>query len=259
MPLTVVARRETIVDAINSFKATYHDDYYLVNGLARQYLVDPIEEKAALLADALAGALVNWGAGSRRAPNVRPVSELKKALLALPFHKSLLEFSGGALATMTIIGGRTRMIGGAVGHLVFDASLLAVLSHISTRLLIGNTNVTYPMKALLLLTGFMPALDSQVRRGLSSAGFPGTSATRFRMPEDNGSLEARKLTRLPFYLGECFATNKALLTSAAIESNYPWLADEPGRLLDVLMFMQGSMAAPLFAFTPRVPRWHALP
>lgn len=77
------------------------------------------------------------------------------------------------------------------------------------------------------------------------------------MPNGVGSLRARKLTRLPFYLGECFDANKALLTGAAAHSHYPWLVDEPGRLFDILLFMQGSGAAPLLRFDPSFPPWNA--
>ncbi|WP_141217869.1 hypothetical protein [Bordetella genomosp. 5] len=261
MPLTVVAPHAAIVTAINSFNAGYHHDYHLVNGLAKPYLAAPTEANAALLARALRTVLTNWGAGSRKAPGVQELPALIATLLNPTFHASLVGFAGGALATLTVVDGHARMIGGLVAEAhctEFDTRLLSVLSDMSALLLLGNTNVTYPMKALLLLTGFMPALDSQVRRGLSSAGFVGTTATQFLLPADMGSLRARKLTRLPFYLGECFAANRALLTGAAADSHYPWLVDEPGRLFDILLFMQGSGATPLFGFAPRAPNWHAL-
>ncbi|WP_241082640.1 hypothetical protein [Achromobacter xylosoxidans] len=261
MPLTVVAPHAAIVTAINSFDPGYHHDYHLVKGLATPYLAAPTEANAALLADALGTVLVNWGAGSRKAPSVRALPALIATLLNPTFHDSLLGFKGGALAMLAVVNGHARSLGGlaAEAHCTaFDTRLLSVLSDISALLLIGNTNVTYPMKVLLLLTGFMPALDSQVRRGLSSAGFAGASATQFLMPGDMGSLRARKLTRLPFYLGDCFAANRALLIGAAADSHYPWLVDEPGRLFDILLFMQGSGGAPLFKFVPRVPNWYAL-
>lgn len=261
MPLTVAAPHEAIVTAINSFNPGYHRDYHLVKGLATPYLAAPTEANAALLADALKTVLVNWGAGSRQAPNVQALPALIAILLNPTFHASLLGFTGGALVTLTVANGHVRMIGGLATEArctAFDTRLLSVLADISALFFIGNTNVTYPMKVLLLLTGFMPALDSQVRRGLSSTGFVGTSATQFLMPTDMDCLNARKLTRLPFYLGDCFVANRALLTGAAADSDYPWLVDEPGRLFDILLFMQGSAAMPLFRFAPTVPNWHAL-
>lgn len=262
MPLIVVAPHSAIVTAINSFNPGYHHDYHSVKGLATPYLAAPTEANAALLAEALETVLINWGAGSRKAPSVRALPALIATLLNPTFHASLLGFTSGALATLTVVNNYDRMVGGsaAAAHCTeFDTRFLSVLSDISALFLIGNTNVTYPMKVLLLLTGFMPALDSQVRQGLSSAGFVGTSATQFLMPVGRDSLRARKLTRLPFYLGECFAANKALLTGAAADSHYPWLVHEPGRLFDILLFMQGSGAASLLRFAPRVRSWHALP
>lgn len=261
MPLAVVAPHADIIKAINSFNHKYHHDYYVVNRLAAPYLAAPTEANAIPLADALKTVLINWGAGKRKAPSVQALPTLIATLLNPTFHASLLGFAGGALATLTVANGHTRMGGSMVVEThgtVFDTRLLSVLSDISALLLVGNTSVTYPMKVLLLLTGFMPALDSQVRLGLSNAGLVGTSATQFLMPADIGSLSARKLTRLPFYLGECFAANKDLLTGAAADSCYPWLVDEPGRLFDILLFMQGSRDIPLFRFTPTASKWYDL-
>ncbi|WP_343584930.1 hypothetical protein [Herbaspirillum sp.] len=262
MRLTVVASHAAIINVINMFNSEYHNDYQSVSKLATLYLATPTEANATPLANVLRSVLIRWGAGKRKAPKVQTLQILEATLLNPAFHASLIGFTNGTLTNLTVIDGSFRMIGNLAdeAHLLeFDKRLLSVLSNISTSLLIENTNVTYPMKVLLLLTGFMPALDSQVRKGLSSAGFVGTNVTRFIMPADMDSFQARKLTRLPFYLGECFATNQSLLTDAAAESDYPWLVDEPGRLLDVLLFMQGSTASPLFLFAPKISNWHALP
>ena len=261
MPLTVVAPRASIVTAINAFNAGYHHDYLLVKNLAAPYLMAPTATNAGPLAAALSEVLYRWGAGKRKAPTVQPVSTLQAVLLDPSFHTLLAGFSAAPITTLSIFGGHSRAVGGVAAEatrLAFDTNLTSVLSQISEKILIGNTNVTYPMKVLLLLTGFMPALDSQVRQGLYSAGFAGTNATQFQMPAGLGSVEAQKLTRLPFFLGECFAANSALLTGAATASHYPWLATEPGRLFDILLFMQGSAAHTLLAFTPRVHNWYGL-
>lgn len=261
MPLTVVAPHAAIVTAINTFNAGYHRDYSLVKGLSAPYMRAPTVANAAPLATELRAVLYRWGAGKQKAPNVQPVPTLQTVLLDPNFHALLAGFSAAPISTMSILGGHTRVVGGASTtaiRLAFDTNLIATLSTISAGMLINNTNVTYPMKVLLLLTGFMPALDSQVRNGLFSAGLTGTNATQFLMPAGLGSVEAKKLTRLPFILGDCFASNAAVLTHAATASHYPWLATEPGRLFDVLLFMQGSAAHPLFAFTPRVRNWYGL-
>lgn len=70
MPLKVVAPRAAIVTAINSFNPGYHDDYHRVKGLAKPYLAAPTAANAARLAGVLETVLINWGAGSRKAPSV---------------------------------------------------------------------------------------------------------------------------------------------------------------------------------------------
>lgn len=261
MPLTVIAPHARIVKAINTFNADYHRDYLLVRTLSAPYLLAPTAANAALLATALSAVLYRWGAGKRGAPTVQPVPTLQTVLLDPAFHALISGLSTVPITTLSVPGGHNRAVRGvatATTRLAFDTNLISAFSKISGRILIGNTNVTYPTKVLLLLTGLMPALDSQVRQGLFSAGFSGTKATQFLMPSGLGSVEAQKLTRLPFLLGECFAANAALLTGAAIASHYPWLATEPGRLFDILLFMQGSAAHPLLAITPRVRNWYCL-
>jgi len=61
----------------------------------------------------------------------------------------------------------------------FDDALLSVLREISQRLFVDNSNVTYPTKALLLISGLMPALDNRVRAGLGRAGFSGVKKLSF--------------------------------------------------------------------------------
>jgi len=261
MPLTVVASHAQIVAAINGFNAEYHRDYLFAKGLAAPYLVAPTAGNAAPLAQGLSSVLRRWGSGKRGAPTVQPLPILQAALLKPNVHALLVGFAGSPIPTLALRSGVDRAVGGvntAAIRLAFDTNLNSVLSLLSIDVFVGNTNVTYPMKALLLLTGFMPALDSQVRKGLGRAGFTGTNVTQFLMPVGIHSNEAKKLTRLPFYLAECYAANSALLTRSATASHYPWLAAEPGRLFDVLLFMQGSGAHPLVALTPPNRHWYGL-
>ncbi len=259
MLLNVVANQARIVAAINGFSAGYHSDYLLVKRLAAPYLGAPTAANAAALAQGLSAVLYRWGAGRRGAPAVQPLPALQATLLNTALHALLVGFATSPISTLAIVGGVNRVVSGAnaaASRQAFDTNLTSVLSQLSIGVLVGNTNVTYPMKALLLLTGFMPALDSQVRRGLGAAGFSGINVTRFLLPAGIHSNEARKLTRLPFYLAECYGANSALLTGAATASSYPWLAADLGRLFDILLFMQGSAAHPLFALTPPNRHWH---
>lgn len=118
----------------------------------------------------------------------------------------------------------------------FDECLLGALEALAAGLLERNTNVTYPMKALLLLTGLMPAFDSQVRGGLAVAGVGGINRTRYPMPT-RGSADAQKICALPFYLADCADAGKGL-GDAIRASRYPTLLGDTGRLFDVVLFMQ---------------------
>ena len=123
----------------------------------------------------------------------------------------------------------------------FDSNLLSVLRDLGNRLFVGNTNVTFPMKALLLITGFMPALDSErVRTGLERGDFPGMNRTQYLLPADAAHADGKKITRLPFLLGECWTTCTQQLQEGLANSSFPGLREEPGRVFDILLFMQGD-------------------
>lgn len=261
MSLIVTGTHADLVDAINNFNAGYHRDYFSVRQLSGQYLLTPNATTAAPLAKELSDVLYRWGAGNRKAPSVRPLADLEKALLDPRALKLLTSLVSRQMATLSLTGTGNSLKRSILISTVasFDADLLDVLSFISSRFLIGNTNVTYPMKALMMLTGFMPALDSQVRQGLGIAGFAGTNATRFLLPQTSKNIEALKLTRLPFYLADCFSKHSALLDSAIKASRYPALVSEPGRVFDVLLFMQGSTGKTLLTLNPTASDWYRIP
>jgi len=123
----------------------------------------------------------------------------------------------------------------------FDEILISTLNDLSNLFLIGNTNVTYPMKLLLLITGFMPALDSQVKGGLAIAGVKGINSTRFLLPNSVTDTNAKKICCLPFYINDCVGRYADLLNDAVSSSFYKQLLGEHGRIFDVLFFMQNSL------------------
>ena len=264
MPLQVVATHQQLVDAINEFSANYHADYFRIRPLALEYLNNPFAENTEALARELSAVLYSWGAGRRGAPNVLPLEMVQQALTIPALHNLLTLVSGSPLTTLSLHGGVNRAIHGtgtAPVRAAFDANLQNALVALSTGIFAGNTNVTYPMKALLLITGLMPALDSQVRRGLGSAGFAGIGAwmNQFKLPGNRQSANALKLTRLPFLLADCYANHANLLTGAGAASRYPGLSAEIGRLFDVLFFIQGSAGYPVFTLNPPARDWYRLP
>jgi hypothetical protein len=95
------------------------------------------------------------------------------------------------------------------------------------------------MKAILLMIGLMPAFDSQVRRGLQRAGFRGFCSTQYLLPEGMDGAGWWKISRLPFLLGECWNHDARQLKAAILASDYPALVDMPGRVFDILLFVQG--------------------
>ena len=261
MSLIIVASHTELVAAINNFNAGYHRDYSCVRKLSASYLKTPLSSTAAQLAQELSNVLYRWGAGKRKAPLVQPIKVIEKALLDPDFHKLLSWFASitPAMLSLTGTGHSLKRTISTSTCAILDANLLSVLSQISAKFLIGNTNVTYPMKAMMLLTGFMPALDSQVRKGLGLASFKNTNVTQFLMPSLSKSSEALKLTRLPFYLADCYTRHTLLINTAIAASMYPLLVTEPSRVFDILLFMQGSTGAALLKLNTSASRWYDIP
>ena len=141
----------------------------------------------------------------------------------------------------------------------FDSNLLSVLRALGSSLFIGNTNVTFPMKAVLLLTGFMPALDSQVRMGLQRGGFLGMNKTQYLLPDNTAHADGMKISRLPFLLGQCWTTCAQQLHEAVASSSFPELSEEAGRVFDILLFMQADNDSPiLVTCDPPSKDWYKL-
>lgn len=233
-----------IARAINDFPAQYHQDFLEARRIGQLYVLErePGEETSRRLAASIHGILRRWGAGVRRAPAVRSKDKLYQALRSRGRHSALAELSRAHLSRLSLAG-RQRTIdgradGAAIGN--FGSIVLSVLRDLSLNFFDGNRNVTYPMKAALLITGLMPAFDSQVRSGLSRSGFEGMASTQFLVPSGERCANARKVTRLPFILGQCWSEFGEDLRTGIRRSGRPELIQEPGRVFDVLFFMQGS-------------------
>lgn len=239
--LRVVGEEIDIRSAINRFNSSYHEDFSRVRKISAAYLTALTTQNATALADALRSALMNWGAGARKAPMLHLPSQAAARLCDPNLHAKLVRFDSHQLRGFALSSADKRIfttegLYPSAAH--FDADLLGVLKMLAEALFVNNTNVTYPMKALLLITGFMPALDSQVRKGLQHAGFQGFSSSRYLLPSDTQKAAGQKLCRLPFSLGQCWEQNKELLTKAVLKSDHPALQFEPGRVFDILLFMQ---------------------
>jgi hypothetical protein len=116
-------------------------------------------------------------------------------------------------------------------------------------LFINNTSITYPMKALLLITGLMPALDSQVRGGLTLAGKAGFTGQQL-LPWNTQQAAGRRICDLPFYLGHCWSLNREVFIEGISSSRHKDLQGAPGRVFDILLFMQNRPnRKPILAFS----------
>ena len=238
MRLHLNANSDDIRDAIDEFDKGYHADFFNTRRIAKEYLKDDGVKHSGELAESLMNSLINFGAGRRGAPEVKSVEQVEEFLELDKNHK--------CFAALSECG--SRLYGSGCEFSGFRENLLYIIQATSNGILEKAANVTYPTKALMLVTGFMPALDSQVRSGLRRAGLCGFGGTRFLVPNANGDLEARKLVALPPILGKFYRQYSDTLKEGLAKSEYPHLKDEPGRLLDVMLFMQGKAdngAAPM--------------
>lgn len=239
--LRIVGSFLDITSALNDFKQSYHQDFANVQLVARRYLNAPSGAgNAVLLAQALSTALRNWGACKRRSPILRPVSQIESALTEKRLHDRLLKLSQQSLSAFSLDQQENRLLenNAPFDHAgAFDREILGILNTLADVLFFNNTSVTYPMKALLLITGLMPALDSQVRGGLTRAGKAGFTGQQL-LPRNAQQAAGRRICELPFYLGHCWNSNREVFMKGILDSNNQELQGTPGRVFDILLFMQ---------------------
>lgn len=263
MGFSVTSTSGAITAAVNAFNSSYHADYFTVRGLAKTYLATPPSAiTASPLAGALRSVLTNWGAGKRGAPSCQSVAAITHALSSATFHKDLVNLET-SINYLAISSGRRCLNHSSPFATVaaFDDCLIDTLNSISTALLVSNTNVTYPMKSLLLLTGLMPAFDSQVKGGLAIAGVSGVNRTRYLLPT-KGSADSKKICALPFYIAECISRFSSVISKEVSASSYPTLSCEHGRIFDVLLFVQRGLtpATAVVSFSPPLigTHWYSI-
>ncbi|RMV83071.1 hypothetical protein ALP03_01534 [Pseudomonas amygdali pv. tabaci] len=241
--LRLVGSSLDITSAINDFRPSYHQDFANVQSVACRYLNAPSgSANAALLAQALSTALRSWGACRRRSPILRPIPQIVSALKDRRLHERLLKLSQQSLAAFSLYLQEHRLLDSDaplndVG--AFDQEILGILNTLASVLFFNNTNVTYPMKALLLITGLIPALDSQVRGGLTRAGKAGFTGQQL-LPRNVQQAAGRRICELPYYLGHCWNLHREVFEEGILKSDHKGLQDTPGRVFDILLFMQNQ-------------------
>ena len=261
MLLQLIGKSTQIAEAIDAFPAKYHSDYANVRSIGRRYAMEqpPRWSTALQLTKELRQVLFNWGAGKRKAAPLRTEDDFVSTLLETTVQSSLAELASISLADLGI-GRNFRLLNGECDQAKlarFDKLLVSTLQNLSKKLFNGNTNVTYPLKTVLLISGFMPAFDGNVRAGLSNGGFPGVKSTRFPIPSDTRCADGKKLTRLPFILGQCWTRFSCQFQQAVQKSSHSTLLDDPGRVFDVLLFMQADNP-PTLRLDCNFERWYEL-
>lgn len=263
MSFRIISDTAALTQAIDTFNAQYHHDYFSVRRHAAAYLAEPLSLPSAQeLVLPLLAALTSWGAGKRVAPSCRPAVAAAQALCNPALHARLRELAN-SFPYLDVVEGKRYLMDGAPFTTLrqFDRGLIEALGMLADALLVRNTNVTYPMKALLLITGLMPAYDSQVKGGLAIAGVPGVNKTRYLLPRED-CVDAKKICVLPFHIAHCVMHSRVLLDTAIENSRYPELKGEYGRLFDVLLFIQRAHnpQTALIGFSPKPPvrQWYKI-
>ena len=246
--LRLIGSGDEVVAAIDDFRGSYHADYARARDIAKSYLSEPPSlASAAALSEVMYQVLGNWGAGSRKAPIRRSPADTGLRLLNPGLHNRLNKLAGDASSGLRLgpQGARVLTPTSLFNDLKsFDHDLLHTLAELAEAFFENNTNVTYPTKTLLLITGLAPAWDSQVRKGLRRSGMKGVSGTQFLLPADSSRALGQRVCRLPFSVASCWNHNQHLLQEAISQSNHPALCSEPGRVFDILFFMQQDLRRP---------------
>jgi hypothetical protein len=217
---SIVASQDQITTAINEFNHKYHHGFFDAIGLAKACYLEG-QNQFEPLANCLSNTLNAWGAGKRKAPQVVDVITLADVLSDADFGKLCHEL---LLGSRCVYGNQHPWRQGD--------QIIQFLNFVAKYMLIGSTTVTYPMKILLLLTGYMPALDGQVKKGLTLAGAPGFATTSYQL-ESSAELSMQRIQALPIDLSGLW---KQSLHDAVAASQFPKLNDYPGRVFDVLFF-----------------------
>lgn len=226
---SIIANQDQITTAINEFNHKYHQGFFEAIGLAKACYLEE-QNQYEPLANCLSNTLNEWGAGKRKAPQVVDVITLADILSDADFAKLCHELLLGS-----------RCVYGGLHPWRQGYQIMQFLNFVAKHMLIGSTTVTYPMKILLLLTGYMPALDGQVKKGLTLAGASGFATTSYQL-EASGEVSMQRIQSLPVDLSGSWTQT---LQDAVTASQFPELNEYPGRVFDVLFFMQGKEASPL--------------
>lgn len=142
--------------------------------------------------------LYNWGAGQRKAAHPKNSQDIYNALSSKEMRANLKKLKSSSNFLEIKEGMRNINIESKESVKPpfktideYGRTLIVTLNLLSDEMMVDNKTMTYPMKILLLLTGFIPALDGQVRSGLKFAGISGLHAP-LHMSNNPGETSAKK-------------------------------------------------------------------
>lgn len=238
--------RDHVSRAVNSFNPNYHRHYqgFLKHRAAYLGVVEPSDTVCLQAATALIEVLKAWGAGKRKAPVPKSASCIAQMLADEAFHGRVKRLKNFRLDYCIMRPARafSATQPGHVDVAAFDQDLAGALRRIAAKFFLEPvTSPTYPMKVLLLLTGLMPALDSQVRGGLKNAGMKGFSG----LLNLDSPQHMQKICSLPFEMGQLLndPVQAQVISNGIAGSRRAEAVPDLGRLFDILLFEQNT--APL--------------
>jgi hypothetical protein len=234
---------QELVDSLDQFNPQYHRDFESVRAVAMRWLASdlPVPQR---LPELLRNALASWGAGKRKAPTVRSPAQILAVLADPEVTQTLRAIATLDLSTLTLVNNEPRI--GGVRHIGDQESVEElILSGLAMmeRLFEDNGAVTYPSKALLLITGRFIGIDSNVRAAIAASGEPGFRETRFPMPIKRHDRSSRRLSRVLWLTGDWLWRHRTVIAEALTVSTARHRLtelDAPARIVDIFLFMQGT-------------------
>lgn len=249
--IKLVADPAAIARAFVDFKSEYVQGYFDVHRAATTLLflptncpIDNLEQSTRALATVLIRVLREWGANKRRAPRLRTEAEIIKLFTDPRLREMLRDLS--KLRTRLPSVDEGKRVVGTDSHSPdqLDALVINVLNELASGLFERCTNLTYPSKAVLLLTGYMVAVDSEVRSGAQYAGFTGMSSPLAVADTQHPNLStAKKITAMPYLLGQAWPRIGDQIKDALVVTGRKDLLEllgHPARIFDILLFMQSK-------------------
>nr|WP_141662009.1 hypothetical protein [Burkholderia ambifaria] len=245
-----------------NFDPLYARGYVAVQAASLSFLEATDErmaqERAVTLAHELVRVLQEWKLGGRSStPKARSEDDIGRFLLDHEIRHSLAKLSSLRREPPRLVAGTRVVPGGRYKPDELDMAALRMIVRLADGLFTCCARATYPMKALLLLTGYTVAFDSNVCLGAKHAGFAGM-ATGFKITSIRESAScpaSRKIVSMPYLVGSAWHAEREMFVRVfeSIRNDATWAKlvtqlYHPARLFDILFFMQGKHCMQLMQF-----------